>query len=64
MHSNKKWVGSTRIKLTGVVTFLAGLFFIACQQDPGEYTLGQKYIESQTDLALIDTFTVSFPLSF
>lgn len=41
-----------------------GLFFLsllvsACQQTPGEYTLGQKYIESQTQLAVIDTFAVS-----
>jgi len=43
---------------TKVVLFLS-LLVSACQQTPGEYTLGQKYIESQTQLAVIDTFSVS-----
>jgi hypothetical protein len=31
----------------------------SCSDNPGESTMGQKYVDSQTDMNLIDTFSVS-----
>jgi hypothetical protein len=34
------------------------LFLHGCSESPGEHTLGEDFVESQTDIALIDTFSV------
>jgi hypothetical protein len=36
------------------------MWFNSCKENPGEFTLGEEFVESQTNLTLIDTFSVSF----
>jgi hypothetical protein len=56
--TNKPLVGF-RIERSALIIFIAYLFFNACQKNPGEFTVGKEFIESQTELTLIDTFSVS-----
>lgn len=59
MNIHNRFVSSLRIKLVAILIFVMSLFFNACNKNPGDFTLGEEYIESQTDLALIDTFSVA-----
>ncbi|MBF8296895.1 MAG: hypothetical protein HW389_3440, partial [Bacteroidetes bacterium] len=34
------------------------MFLNACKENPGEYSLGRQFVESQTSLSIIDTFSV------
>ncbi|MCI0617942.1 DUF4270 domain-containing protein, partial [bacterium] len=52
-------MGSKRIALFASIIFSSILLFNACKENPGEFTLGEEFIESQTDLTVIDTFSVS-----
>ena len=40
------------------ILFLLMLFVGECTKNPSDFNLGEKYIESQTDIALIDSFSV------
>lgn len=51
-------MGLFQIKFTILFIFISYLFFYSCSENPGEFTLGEEFIESQTDLSLIDTFSV------
>lgn len=59
MSANKKSFKNHHARLSLLIIFSFGLFFSACKENSTEFTLGEKYIESQTDLNLIDTFSVS-----
>ena len=59
MKANNRLVGSLQIKLSLLIILISSLLFKACDENPATFTLGEKYIESQTDLTLIDTFSVS-----
>ncbi|MBI1938584.1 MAG: DUF4270 family protein [Ignavibacteriales bacterium] len=59
MSVNKKSFGISRVRSALLIIFSFGLFFTACKENSTEFTLGEKYIESQTNLTLIDTFSVS-----
>ncbi len=48
-----------QIKLSIFLILIAVLVFNTCNENPGEFTLGEEFVESQTDLTLIDTFSVS-----
>lgn len=39
--------------------FITCLLFNSCKENPEELTIGNEFIESQTDLSMIDTFSVS-----
>lgn len=41
-----------------LVLVAVGLLMIACEEDSGVFTIGEKYIESQTDMYVIDTLSV------
>jgi len=58
MKANNRLIGSLQIKLLLFIIFISSLLFKACDENPTKFTLGEKYIESQTDLTLIDTFSV------
>jgi len=47
-----------RIALFSLLLVTAALFVLACSKNTTEPVLGQKYIESQTGLTVIDTFSV------
>jgi Domain of unknown function (DUF4270) len=59
MNTNNKPLGSFRIERSVLIIFISYLFFNACKKNPSEFTLGKEFIESQTELTLIDTFSVS-----
>ena len=59
MYTNKKLVGSHQIKLSASIFIILYLFFNACDKNPTKFTLGEEFIESQTDLTSIDTFSVN-----
>ncbi len=60
MNTNNQPVGSFQIKLFLSIIFISAIFMNTCNKDPGKFTLGEEFIESQTDLNAIDTFSVSF----
>jgi len=41
-----------------ILTIFATIFFTNCEEDSAIFTLGEDYVESQTQLNLIDTFSV------
>jgi len=49
------------IKISGLLLFIPiwGLFINGCKESSEEFILGEEYIESQTNLTLIDTFSVN-----
>ena len=59
MNANNRLAINLPIKLSVLIIFISCLFFKACDKNPAKFTLGEEYIESQTDLTLIDTFSVS-----
>ena len=59
MYANNRLVGNHQIKLFALIFFVLYLFINACDNNPTKFTLGEEYIESQTDLVSIDTFSVS-----
>ena len=59
MNANNKTRRRHPIERSVSIIFIFSLFFNACQKNPAEFTLGEEFIESQTELALIDTFSVS-----
>ena len=42
-----------------VLIFFTACIFLACCENTGDFTLGEEFIESQTSLDLVDTFSVS-----
>lgn len=40
------------------VFLISGLFLYTCRENPAEYSLGRQFVESQTSLSSIDTFSV------
>ena len=60
MNTDKKNIFLLTLKTTLVIVFISSLFFSACNADNEKFTLGTEFIESQTELNLIDTFSVSF----
>ncbi len=59
MNLNSQTAGTARNPL-----FLGSILFCllvssSCQDNPGEYSLGREFLESQTAVFLIDTFAVS-----
>lgn len=59
MSIKKHVAGNHCIRLFLFVILMSGLLIEACTKSPTDFTLGEKYIESQTDIALIDTFSVT-----
>lgn len=50
--------------LKNYILFITSLVvIISCSDDPAEFTIGEEFIESQTHLTLIDTFSVNFSTS-
>ena len=49
------------IKISDLLLFIPiwGLFINGCKESSDEFILGEEYIESQTNLTLIDTFSVN-----
>lgn len=49
------------VSIPGVLLFVSiwSLFISGCKESSDEFTLGEEYIESQTNLTLIDTFSVN-----
>jgi hypothetical protein len=60
MNASNQPVGSFQIKLFLFIVFISSIFLNTCNKNPGKFTLGEEFIESQTDLNSIDTFSVSF----
>ncbi len=56
-NSNKR--KSNEMILRNIIVILSLLFLVKCNDKPDELTLGEEYIESGTNLNLIDTFSVS-----
>ena len=56
-HKNKS-VDYIHFKIYILVIFILGLLFNACDENPQQFTLGEEFIESQTQLNVIDTFSV------
>ena len=50
---------SNEMILRNIIVILSLLFLVKCNDKPDELTLGEEYIESGTNLNLIDTFSVS-----
>jgi hypothetical protein len=42
-----------------VLSLMGGLFVPGCKNNPESYSLGKEFVESQTAVSLIDTFSVS-----
>ena len=59
MAYNSTAPGNNYNKLIILFLFISGLFLKACDQNPTDITLGEEFIETQSDLALIDTFSVN-----
>ncbi len=59
MSTDNKLFWNSNIRLSVLIISLLSLFFNTCQENPNDFTLGEEYVESQTDLNLIDTFSVS-----
>ncbi len=59
MNTCNQPVDSLQIKLFLSIVFISTIFMNTCNKDPGKFTLGEEFIESQTDLNAIDTFSVS-----
>ena len=59
MKSNYMPLGNINNKLYALIILLTGIFFNACQNNPEKFTLGEEYVESQTNISLVDTFSVS-----
>lgn len=59
MKKNKKSRCYLYIKLSISTIVISSFIFNACIENPGEFTIGEEFIESKTNLALIDTFSVS-----
>jgi len=58
MKIKKITADSFRFKIY-LFTFIAiGMFFNACDENPQQFKLGEEFIESQTQLSVIDTFSV------
>lgn len=46
-------------KYSILIVLISSFVFNACIENPGEFTLGDEFIETKTNLMLIDTFSVS-----
>ena len=46
-------------KLSLLIIFITSFFLNTCKENPGEFTLGEEFIESQTYITLIDTFSAN-----
>lgn len=59
MNLNSKLTIGLKHKFALLVIFISSIFFSMCKENPGESNIGEKFIESKTDLNLIDTFSVN-----
>ncbi len=59
MKINKKSKVGTHIIVFISSIFISGLFLNTCDENPAKFTLGEEFVESKTDLSLIDTFSVN-----
>ncbi|HNW60335.1 MAG TPA: DUF4270 family protein [bacterium] len=59
MISYPRLAAGMRIALFSLLLVTTALFVLACSKNTTEPALGEKYIESQAGLTVIDTFTVS-----
>jgi Domain of unknown function (DUF4270) len=46
------------LKAITFFVFTLSILVISCSENPNEFTLGEEFIDSQTNLSLIDTFSV------
>ena len=60
MKANNLTAGNWYIKLCVSAILILIFFLNACQKKSDEFILGEEFIESQTDLNLIDTLSLSF----
>ena len=51
-------VENIHFKIYILIIFILGLLFNACDENPQQFKLGEEFIESQTQLNVIDTFSV------
>lgn len=58
MNIKSIWVVNTYLKLYISIFFVFGLLFVSCDENSQQFTLGEEFIDSQTQLNLIDTFSV------
>jgi len=58
MKRGNEMVDYIHLKKYILVLFVLGLLINACDENPQQFTLGEEFIESQTQLNVIDTFTV------
>lgn len=59
MRVKNKLSKNSYLRLSGLLIFILGLFFNSCKESPNDLSIGEKYIESQTNMTLVDTFSVN-----
>jgi len=58
MNLTYKSMGRLLIKIFARAIIISSIIFCACEKNQGSFTLGEEYIESQSELNLIETFAV------
>jgi hypothetical protein len=59
MIASDRWAGCFYSGVVAFIVCFAALFSLRCEKSPATSNLGEKFIDSQTDLSLIDTYTVN-----
>lgn len=47
-------------KLIAILSLMLSFLIAGCNENPSQFTLGEEFIDSQTNLTVVDTFAVSF----
>jgi hypothetical protein len=59
MNGKLKPIGSFQNMLLALILVISMATFYGCNKNPGKFALGKEFIESQTNLTLIDTLSVN-----